>query len=1090
MKILTSYILKQLIVSFLLILLGMTTLVWLTQSLRMIDMIVTKGIPVSMFLEMTLLVLPNFMQILSPIALFAVILFIFSRMQADKEVMVMQAIGMSNKSIMKPAFILAVSLTIVGYLLTLSIIPASHRELGELKWRVRNDLSHLLLQEGQFNTLNNRLTLYVKERAEDGSVKGVLAYDAKNPKNISVLIAEKGYIFQNAEGFDLVFQNGSRQEYNPETKKFSILNFDKYKMFFSDKKNADSSRKLDESDYPLSYLLSVTKEDVGDEIQYRKYKTEILKRLTKPIYNISFMFLAMFAILSPFYNRRGQMGRMNIIILTTILVQSLALAFENLTAKNLWFAPLMFLNLFVPVLIVYYLAMKPIQKPKIKNVMKNSFKLLLIATLCVTATLSHAQVKLEPQVKFEKEKPIDFEADEIFYNHQDGTVTAQGNVVIEQNKTIIQTDKFVYDKKNGQIIIPNSSKTTTPDGTVTFTADTVLSPALKMAVSNSVEMDLYEGSYMSAARYKRKENGDITYLKKATYTPCTFCKGEAPLWELTARTIKHNKPNKEMSFTHSFLKVKDIPVFYFPYLNIPDFTVKRKTGFLAPSFAHSNEMKQGINIPFFVDIADNQNLTIIPTLSTSHDPLGFMDYEGTFTHGYLKLQASGTRDNDNKNQGHIKAQMRTDISDKWRLSGQYYRVSSDTYFRRYSLPDVDTSDQYLESNISAERFGERNYFHFKGLSFQNQHGRVNQKSIPVFIPTMNYVYNTEALNNSGLYAFSKINGVAYNNRQRFKSNRASVTQGLHLPYISNSGINIDTKASIRVDGYSIDTGKYSFNGLKTDDSYSTGRFYPVFSSKISYPFAKASTNYTQVISPILMLVSAPVSGNKDKIPNVDSLDIDFDDTNLFSENRFIGYDRVETGTRANYGIEYSVYGNKKISSSFLFGQSYRFSGDEVMEKALGYESNYSDYVGRVQTNFDIFSLAYRFRLNKDDFKPVKNEITFTVGKAPLRVGVDYIKIKDNTKSDEFSYYKNREEILFFGSSQLTKNWSLSGYYRYNLEKQSSQRGPVESGLIAQYENDCTIISFELDKSFTYDRDYKGDTSFMVKFILKTLGGME
>lgn len=1090
MKILTTYILKQLAISFLLILLGMTTLVWLTQSLRMIDMIVTKGIPVSMFLEMTLLVLPNFIQILSPIALFAVILFIFSRMQADKEIMVMQAIGMSNKSIMKPAFILAIILTGVGYLLTLNIIPASHRELGELKWRVRNDLSHLLLQEGQFNTLNNRLTLYVKERAEDGSVKGVLAYDAKNPKNISVLIAQKGFIFQKEDGFELVFHNGSRQEYSPTTKKFSILNFDKYNMFFSDKKNADNSRKLDESDYPLSYLLSVTKDEVSDAVQYRKYKTEILKRLTKPIYNISFMFLAMFAILSPFYNRRGQMGRMNIIILTTILVQSLALAFENLTAKNLWFAPLMFLNLFVPVIIVYYLSMKPIQTPQIKKIIKSSLKLILFAIVFCGTIPAYAQIKLDPQVKFEKEKPVDFEADEIFYNNQDETVTAQGNVVIEQNDTIIQTDKFIYNKKKGQIIIPQSSKTTTPDGTVTYTADTVLTPALKMAISNDVEMDLYEGSYMSAKRYKRKENGNITYLKKAIYTPCTFCKGQSPLWQLTARTMKHNKPEKEMSFTHSFLKIKEVPVFYFPYLNIPDFTVKRKTGFLAPSFAHSSEMKQGINIPFFVDIADNQNLTVIPTLSTSHDPLGFMDYEGTFTHGYLKLQASGTKDNDDKNQGHIKAHMRADISDKWRLSGQYYRVSSDTYFRRYSMPDVDTSDQYLESNISAERFGTRNYFHFKGLSFQNQHGRVNQKSIPVFIPTMNYVYNTEALNNSGLYAFSKINGVAYNNRQRFKSNRASVTQGLHLPYISSLGINIDTKASVRVDGYSIDTGAYSFNGLKTDDSYSTGRFYPVFSSKISYPFAKASENYTQVISPIFMLVSSPVSGNKDKIPNVDSLDIDFDDTNLFSENRFIGYDRVETGTRANYGVEYSVYGNKNISSSFLFGQSYRFSGDEVMEKALGYDSNYSDYVGRLQTNFDIFSLAYRFRLNKDDFKPVKNEITFTVGKAPLRVGIDYIRIKDNTKSDEFSYYKNREEILLFGSSQLTKNWSLSGYYRYNLEKTSSQRGPVESGLIAQYENDCTIIAFELDKSFTYDRDYKGDTSFMVKFILKTLGGME
>ncbi len=1083
--IITKYILKQLTVSFLLILLGMTTLVWLTQSLRMIDMIVTKGVPVRIFLEMTLLVLPNFIQILSPLALFAVILFIFSRMQADKEIMVMKAIGMSNRQIMMPAFMLAIILTVFGYVLTLQIIPKSHEELSELKWRVRNDLSHMLLQEGQFNTLSNGLTLYVKERAEDGSVLGVMAYDAKDPKNISILIAEKGFIFQEANGFQLVFQKGTRQEYNPDTKKFSILKFHKYNMFFSDKKQSGSSRSLDESEYSLSKLFSITQEEAKTPVMYRKYKTEALKRLTKPLYNLTFMFLAMFAILAPFYNRRGQMGRINFIIITTLIVQSLALAFENLTAKNLWFAPLMFLNIFVPVILVYFLTMRPIKNPFKKHIALVA----LFTAFLITPYTSFAQVKFDPQVKIEKDKPVDFEADEIFYDKEQNLIIATGHVIIEQNGTIIKTEKFIFDRKKGDIIIPQKAEISTPDGTVTYAKDGVLTPALKEAISNTIEMHLYEGSFVSAERLKRKEGGNIMYLKKAMYTPCSFCTGESPLWKLTARNIKHNVPEKEMSFTHSLLRVKEVPVFYFPYLNIPDFTVKRKTGLLAPSFAHSNEMKQGVNLPFFVNIADNQNLTVSPTISTSHDPLTFIDYEGLFSRGFLKLQASGTRDNEDKNQGHIKTNMQFDISDKWRISGQYYRTSSDTYFRRYSLPDVNTSDQYLESNITAERFGERNYFHFKGLSFQNQHGRVNQKAIPVFIPTMNYSYTTDALTSNGLYGFSNLNAVAYNNRQRFKSNRASITQGLRLPYISRFGMVVDTKASVRVDGYNVDTGKYSFSQLPSDETYSTGRFYPVFSSKMSYPFAHAGEEYTQVISPILMLVSTPVSGNKDKIPNIDSLDIDFDDTNLFSENRFIGYDRVETGTRANYGVEYSIYGTKNISSSFLFGQSYRFSGDEIMDKALGFQSRYSDYVGRLQTNFDIFSLAYRFRLNRDDFEPVKNEITFSVGKAPLRIGFDYIRIKDKSELSEYSYYKNREEILFFGSSKLSKHWSLSGYYRYNLEKTSNQKGPVEAGLITQYENDCSIISFELDKSYTYDREYKGDTSFMVKFILKTLGGM-
>lgn len=1085
--ILTKYILKQLLLGFMLILLGMTALVWLTQSLRMIDMIVTKGVPLAVFLEMTLLVLPNFIQILSPLALFAVILFIFSRMEADKEIMVMKAIGMSNKQIMLPAFILAIILTLLGYLLTIQIIPKSHEELSELKWRVRNDLSHLLLQEGQFNTLNNGLTLYVKERSSDGSVNGVMAYDAKDPNNISILIAEKGFIFQETDGFQLVFQKGTRQEYNPKTKKFSILKFNKYNMFFSDKKQNSKTRTLDESEHSLSYLFSVKKEDVNNPVLYRKYKTEALKRLTKPLYNLTFMLLAMFAILSPFYNRRGQMGRINFIVLATIIVQSLALAFENLTAKNLWFSPLLFLNIFVPVIIIYFITMKPF-KPKFK-ILKKILPLICLALITSVPVATQAQVKFDPQVKVEKDKPVDFEADEILYDRNNNLVIATGNVIIKQNGTIISTEKFIFDRTKGTITIPTTTKITTPDGTTTYATDSVLTPSLKKSIANSIEMHLYEGSFMSAQRIKQKNDGNITYLKRAMYTPCTFCKGESPLWELTARNIKHNKPEKEMSFTHSLLKVKDIPVFYFPYLNIPDFTVKRKTGFLAPSFGHSNEMKQGVNLPFFINIADNQNLTLSPTISTSHDPLTFIDYDGIFTHGYFKLQASGTKDNDNKGQGHIKTSMQFDLTDKWRVSGQYYRTSSDTYFRRYSLPNVNTSDQYLESNITAERFGERNYFHFKGLSFQNQHGSVDQKSIPIFIPTANYTYTTLPFTDNGLYAFSKLNAVAYNNRQRFKSNRASITQGLHLPHISSSGFVIDTKASVRVDGYNVDTGKYSFANIAPDKTYSTGRFYPVFSTKISYPFVNVGETYTQIVSPIMMLVSSPVSGNKDKIPNIDSLDIDFDDTNLFSENRFIGYDRVETGTRANYGVEYSIYGSKNISSSFLFGQSYHFSGDEIMDEALGFKSRYSDYVGRLQTNFDIFSLAYRFRLKKDTFEPVKNEITFSVGKAPLRFGFDYVKLKETTDLSEYSYYKNREEILFFGSSQLSKNWSLSGYYRYNLEKRSNQRGPVESGLIAQYENDCTIISFELDKSFTYDREYEGDTSFMVKFILKTLGGM-
>ena len=123
MKLINKYILKQLVLGFVLVLVSMVVLIWLMQSLRLIDMIVTKGVSVGIFLKMTFFVLPNFIQILSPLALFAVVLFVYVRMQSDKELMVMRAAGMDHFQLMQAALIFAAILRVIGYALTLYCIP-------------------------------------------------------------------------------------------------------------------------------------------------------------------------------------------------------------------------------------------------------------------------------------------------------------------------------------------------------------------------------------------------------------------------------------------------------------------------------------------------------------------------------------------------------------------------------------------------------------------------------------------------------------------------------------------------------------------------------------------------------------------------------------------------------------------------------------------------------------------------------------------------------------------------------------------------------------------------------------------------------
>ena len=352
MKIIDRYTLKQVIIGFILVLASMTSLVWLTQSLRMIDMIVTRGVSPKVFFELTLLILPNFLQVLSPLTLFAVALFTLIRMESDKELMVMQAVGMSQRDIMRPIFKMAIVLTGIGYLLSFFLVPLSNKEMREMKWEIRNNIGHLLLQEGQFNTFKNGLTLYVKERLPDGQVKGVIAYKQKEPNKWSIMAAPNGEVFQEKDGIRVVVYDSVKQEYEPESKKYSVLKSKKNVIMLPNKNSAEA-RSTDPRELSLWELLVKTPAEVDNNMpKWRKHKVEFVKRFVQPLYNLTYLYLVMFGVLSGFYNRRGQVGKINLTVILALFVQSLALAFENMSNKCLWCLILYVLNVFSPIFLV------------------------------------------------------------------------------------------------------------------------------------------------------------------------------------------------------------------------------------------------------------------------------------------------------------------------------------------------------------------------------------------------------------------------------------------------------------------------------------------------------------------------------------------------------------------------------------------------------------------------------------------------------------------------------------------------------------------------------------------------------------------
>src|SRR6185437_1138977 len=157
-----------------------------------------------------------------------------------------------------------------------------------------------------------------------------------------------------------------------------------------------------------------------------------------------------------------------------------------------------------------------------------------------------------------------------------------------------------------------------------------------------------------------------------------------------------------------------------------------------------------------------------------------------------------------------------------------------------------------------------------------------------------------------------------------------------------------------------------------------GRFFPQAGVVWRYPLVRRGENYTQLIEPIAAAFAAPRGGNPARIPDEDSAAFDFDDSDLFVGDRFPGLDRVDGGQRVDYGLRAAIYGDHGGSSSILIGQSRSLQNESGFPPDSGLEGKLSDIVGRVTVApSSYFDASYRFRLDKDNFRPERQEVTFS-----------------------------------------------------------------------------------------------------------------
>ncbi len=358
MKLHQRYLLWQLTLPTLFAILAFSGAVWLSQSLRFVDLIVNKGLPLSTFLYLSLLLFPSLLLVILPLSLFSAVLFVYHRLSVESELTALQATGLSHVQLAVPCLLLAGLVTVVAYATSLYFMPLAFRSFKDLQYELRGQFSQLLLQPGVFNTPTPNVTVYVRDQQGDGSLSGILVHDERRQQVPVTLMAEQGFLVEGDEGPLFILENGNRQELDlreAEAPNWSILHFDRYTLDLAATaagRPNRSSRKPKE--LFLGELLHPSGEDLSDGRRLELI-AEGHKRLTLPLNALVFSLIGLAALLRERRSRRKPWRGILIAVIGAIAVQALGMASGSLPERSLAWVPLIYIAVLGPAALCWLL---------------------------------------------------------------------------------------------------------------------------------------------------------------------------------------------------------------------------------------------------------------------------------------------------------------------------------------------------------------------------------------------------------------------------------------------------------------------------------------------------------------------------------------------------------------------------------------------------------------------------------------------------------------------------------------------------------------------------------------------------------------
>ena len=694
------------------------------------------------------------------------------------------------------------------------------------------------------------------------------------------------------------------------------------------------------------------------------------------------------------------------------------------------------------------------------------------------------------------------EADTLIQDDKAGTITAEGQVQIRNQGRTVRAERIIYNRTTGVVVATGEVVVVEPDGTTAFADEMVLDDQLRAGVAKGFSARLQDNIKIAGDTLVRRDD-NTAELNKGIYTPCELCaedKTKDPTWSIKADKVVQDGENHLIYYENAVIEMFGIPIFYTPILWHADPNANRMSGLLPPTIVFSQRRGLSYEQPYLWVTSPSSDLTVTPQLNTKVNPFVNLDYRQRFYSGEIEarfgytyekdLDSNGSRIGDMTSRSYVLANGLFDIDKNWKWGFAAERASDDLIFDKYDISDVSrqrglvaSDNRRLTSQLFATRQDNLSWFSVNAISVQGLRPTDNDRTFPTIAPLIEGRFELPMPVLGGRFRMQGSAVVLTRdqkpltppggaNQPGADSRRATFQADWRTNFTFNSGLRVSPFLEARGDYYSVED--YPFAG----DSANFGRGLGVIGVDLTYPLFRRDGDRTIVLEPIAQIALSPDSDLDKRLPNEDSVVLEFDETNLFRANKSPGFDLYEGGLRANLGARATVSFDDGRSFSLLVGRSLRDSDDTILPARSGLQPKASDWIVAGDAKpFQNLTLYGRARFDSETLDLRRVEIGANLTFERANGYVRYLHDNQDITGVE------RQDIDFAADVMVTKTIGVTTAGVWDIENDVWRR--QELGLF--YRDDCLDMAVVWIHEETFNRSLGPSDSVVLRLTLATLG---